>query len=135
MPARVALVDHPGETPVEGDLLEVDVRDVELLAERLPHRLVGDVVQLEEHLAQRHLQLRLLGEGVLELGLADGPALEEDLAEPSAPVRRGGASRLVARACGYLAGGHSRGVSGWLAGAPRRPTAAASRSCTPRFAR
>src|SRR5215470_16042631 len=86
MPARVALVDHASEAPVERDLLEVDVRDIELLGERLAHRLVGDVVELEEHLAQGQLELRLLSEGVLELGFADGPELPEDLAEPPRPL-------------------------------------------------
>src|SRR5215471_11801530 len=106
MPARVALVDHPGEAPVEGDLLEVDVRDVELLGEGLPHRLVGDVVELEEH---------LLSEIVLELGFADGPELSEDLAEPPAAARRG-ASRLVGWARAYLDDGHARQLSGRLVG-------------------
>src|SRR5215470_8373237 len=128
MPARVALVDHASEPPVERDLFEVDVRDVELLGERLTHRLVGDVVELEEHLAQGQLELCLLGEGVLELRFADGPELAENLAKPAAAAR-GGASGLVGGARGCLDDGHGRQVSGRSVGAPRRPTAAASTWC------
>src|SRR5215831_15031177 len=136
MPARVALVDHASEATVEGDLLQVDVWDGELLAEGLPHRLVGDVVELEEDLAQRHLEARLLRESVLELGLGNGAELEEDLAE-TATSGRGGGRRRAGGAGGYLSGGHSRSppINGRLVGARRTPTGAASTWCIPRRAR
>ena len=87
MAPGVAPVDHPGEPAIDGHLLQVDEGDLELLAQGLPHRLVGDVVELEEDLAEGQLEALLLGEGVLELRLGDRPAGEEDLAE--AVTRRG----------------------------------------------
>jgi hypothetical protein len=87
MAARVAPVDHPGEPAIDGHLLQVDEGNPQLLAQGLPHRLVGDVVELEEDLAEGKLETLLLGEGVLELGLGDRPVGEENL--PQAVTRRG----------------------------------------------
>jgi hypothetical protein len=87
MAPRVAPVDHPGEPAIDGHLLQVDEGNLELLAQGLPHRVVGDVVELEEDLAEGELEALLLGESVLELGLGDRPVGEEDLAQ--AVTRRG----------------------------------------------
>src|SRR5262249_11625297 len=132
-------------------LLEIDERDVELLRERLPQRLVGDVVELEQDLAERQLEGVLLGERVLELRFADCLAREEDLAQPAAPGggRLHGAPDCFGYACRHVGEGHARGESlsrrrrepsrrspgAEPEAGPRRPRAAASTWCTPRLVR
>ena len=47
----------------------------------MPKRLVVQVTQLQQNLAERQLELLLLGEGVIQLLLADGFAANQDFAK------------------------------------------------------
>ncbi len=155
MAPRVAPVDHAGEPPIDGHLLQVDEGNLELLAQGLPHGLVGDVVELEEDLAEGKLDAFLLGEGMLELRLGDRAFGEENLTQPVARHGRNG-QRALQRASGadgrpqpYVCEGHlaCRQVTGRsglppapltgeeTGGEPRRPTAASSWWCIPRSSR
>ena len=79
--AGIAAVDEPAQAGVDRHPIEVEERDVQLDAERLPHRLVGDVVETNEELADRQLQLRLLFQGVLQLFGGDRTAAHQHLAK------------------------------------------------------
>ena len=90
---RVASVDQARQATIDRYLFQIDERHVELRAQRLAHGFVGDVLELEQDLAEGKLQAGLLREGMLELMFGDGTAREKDLAQPGALGRVG---RLVA---------------------------------------
>jgi hypothetical protein len=66
---------------VDLHLLEVDVGDLELHGQRLTHRFVGDVAELQQRLAEPGAILLLLMQRVIELAAGDRSDADQQLAE------------------------------------------------------
>src|SRR6266436_2623323 len=154
MALRVAPVDHADKPAIDRHLLEVDKGHVELLAQRLPHGVVRDVVELDQHRTERKLQTPLLGQGMLELLLGDRLVGEKNLSQPA--TLGGSPERGFRRPLGaprgprpYVCEGHaeSENVTGCPGGSsgpsaveriapePRIPMIDSLRWCIPRSSR
>jgi hypothetical protein len=79
-------VDEARQGGVDVHPAQIEVRHVHLQAQRLPHRVLGEVSQLDEGLAERQVKAALFGEGPGELRLVDRLGFDQDLPQLRALV-------------------------------------------------
>ena len=82
MTLRVALAQQRRQAPIDHALVEVDVQDVELHAERLPHCLLGEHPELQERFSEGPARLPVTLQGRLELRRRDRARPDQQLPEP-----------------------------------------------------